>query len=145
MTGACSASAGITGSHVALLLVSAGHVLGGKYLERTAAVASALLLAPTYVSGLADWSPSAERAASPLTPGLVRFLRDAVPARDVVFSDLESSYRIAAAAPVYICNAPPGHVADTKRNRPYVRRAQWRQFKDLLLQIFHHYIIRYHF
>ncbi len=29
---------------------------------------------------------------------------------------------------MYVCNAPPGHVADTKRNRPYVRRAQWRRF-----------------
>ena len=45
-----------------------------------------------------------------------------VPAGAIVYSDPESSYRIAAAAPVYICNAPPGHVADTKRNRPYVRR-----------------------
>ena len=45
-----------------------------------------------------------------------------MPAGDVVYSDLESSYRIAASAPVYVCNAPPGHVADTKRNRPYVRR-----------------------
>ena len=51
-----------------------------------------------------------------------------MPARAVVYSDLESSYRIAAAAPVYVCNAPPGHVADTKRNRPYVRREQWRRF-----------------
>jgi hypothetical protein len=63
-----------------------------------------------------------------LTPGLVDALRTVVPKRDVVFSDLESSYRIAAAAPVYVCNAPPGHVADTKRNRPYVRRDLWRRF-----------------
>lgn len=94
----------------------------------TAALASALVLLPTFISGLADWSPSPERRASPLTPGLVAFLRERVPPGGVVFSDLESSYRIAAAAPVYICNAPPGHVADTKRNRPYVRRAQWRRF-----------------
>ncbi|MCY7303711.1 MAG: hypothetical protein LH654_11910 [Thermoleophilia bacterium] len=94
----------------------------------TAALASALILLPTFVAGLADWSPSSERRASPLTPGLVQFLRGTVPAGDVVYSDLESSYRIAASAPVYICNAPPGHVADTKRNRPYVRRAQWRRF-----------------
>ena len=99
-----------------------------RSLGATAALASALLLLPTFVSGLADWSPSPERRASPLTPGLVQFLRNTVPAGDVVFSDLESSYRIAASAPVYICNAPPGHVADTKRNRPYVRRAQWRRF-----------------
>ena len=51
-----------------------------------------------------------------------------MPAGAVVYSDLESSYRIAAAAPVFVCNAPPGHVADTKRNRPYVRREEWRRF-----------------
>jgi len=96
----------------------------------TAAVASALLLLPTFVHGLSEWSPSAERRPSPLTPGLVDALRKTVSAGDVVFSDLESSYRIAAASPVYICNAPPGHVADTKRNRPYVRREQWRQFNE---------------
>ena len=41
---------------------------------------------------------------------------------DVVYSDLETSYRIAAEAPVYIAAAPPGHVADTEKNRPYERR-----------------------
>jgi hypothetical protein len=39
-----------------------------------------------------------------------------------VFSDLETSYRIAAAAPVYVAAAPPAHVADTEANHPYVRR-----------------------
>ena len=99
-----------------------------RSIEATAAVASALLLLPTFVHGLSEWSASAERRPSPLTPGLVDALRTTVPAGDVVFSDLESSYRIAATAPVYVCNAPPGHVADTNRNRPYVRRAQWRRF-----------------
>ncbi len=101
-----------------------------RSVEATAAVASALLLLPTFVHGLSEWSPSAQRPASPLTRGLVDALRTTVPAGDVVYSDLESSYRIAAAAPVYICNAPPGHVADTKRNHPYVRRAQWRRFNE---------------
>ena len=99
-----------------------------RSVEVTAAVASALLLLPAFVHGLSEWSPSAKRRPSPLTPGLVDALRRTVPAGDIVYSDLESSYRIAAAAPVYICNAPPGHVADTKRNHPYVRRAQWRRF-----------------
>ena len=99
-----------------------------RSVEVTAAVASALLLLPAFVHGLSEWSPSAKRRPSPLTPGLVDALRETVPAGDIVYSDLESSYRIAAAAPVYICNAPPGHVADTKRNHPYVRRAQWRRF-----------------
>jgi hypothetical protein len=41
---------------------------------------------------------------------------------DVVYSDLETSYRIAAFAPVYVAAAPPSHVADTTENRPYERR-----------------------
>ena len=89
-----------------------------------------LLLLPTFVHGFSEWSPSAERPPSPLTPGLVHALRTQVPHGAVVYSDLESSYRIAAFAPVYVCNAPPGHVADTKRNHPYDRRAQWRRFNE---------------
>ena len=57
-----------------------------------------------------------------LTPGLVDALREEVPKRGVVFSDMQTSYRIAAAAPVLIAAAPPEHVADTKQNRPYKRR-----------------------
>jgi hypothetical protein len=45
-----------------------------------------------------------------------------VPKRAVVFSDLETSYRISAYAPVYVASASPAHVADTKANRPYGRR-----------------------
>ena len=114
----------VIGALVALVV----GMLRLRSVGATAVLASALVLLPTFVSGLANWSPSSERRASPLTPGLVQFLRSRVPSGDVVYSDLESSYRIAAAAPVYVCNAPPGHVADTKRNRPYVRRAQWRRF-----------------
>src|SRR5207247_868131 len=52
------------------------------------------------------------------TPGLLTTLRHVIPVAAVVYSDPESSYRIAAFAPVYICVAPPGHVADTKQNEP---------------------------
>ena len=51
-------------------------------------------------------------------------LREDVPEEAVVYSDLETSYRIAAYAPVYVAAAPPGHVADTEANRPYERRAE---------------------
>ena len=115
---------GVAGALVALVL----GMVRSRSVGANAALASALVLLPTFVSGLSDWSPSSERRASPLTPGLVDFLRREVPPGSVVYSDLESSYRIAAAAPVYICNAPPSHVADTKPNRPYVRRARWIRF-----------------
>ncbi len=115
---------GVAGALVALVV----GMRRPRSVGATAALSSALVLLPTFVSGLSDWSPSPERRASPLTPGLVDFLRREVPPGAVVYADLESSYRIAAAAPVYLCNAPPSHVADTKRNRPYVRRARWLRF-----------------
>jgi hypothetical protein len=46
----------------------------------------------------------------------------------VVFSDPETSFRLAAFAPVYIASAPPGHVADTDKNRPYERARAARRF-----------------
>ena len=47
-----------------------------RSLETTAALASALLLLPTFVYGLSHWSPSPARTASPLTPGLVDVAAD---------------------------------------------------------------------
>jgi hypothetical protein len=96
--------------------------------ERNAGLASALLLLPVVVHGLANWSPSPARAASPLSPGLVAALRDRVPVGATVYADPEASYRIAAFAPVRICVAPPGHVADIERNRPRQRVREFRRF-----------------
>jgi hypothetical protein len=86
------------------------------------ALAAALFVLPVGVHAAWNWSPSAERTPSPLTPGLVAALRESVPEGDIVYSDLETSYRIAASAPVYIAAAPPSHVADTEENDPYARR-----------------------
>ncbi len=97
-------------------------------LERPAGLAAALFLLPVVVYGLWHWSPNEARRPNPLTPGLVEVLRDQVPAGDVVWGDLETSYRIAAAAPVYVAVAPPGHVADTVENRPFARREDFREF-----------------
>jgi hypothetical protein len=55
-------------------------------------------------------------------------VRNDVPAGAVVYSDPETSFRLAAFAPVYIAVAPPGHVADTKKNRPYARAKDARRF-----------------
>jgi len=105
-----------------------GLVWRERVVERPAGLAAALFLLPVVVSGLWHWSPSEARTPSPLTPGLVAALRDDLPTEAVVYSDPETSYRIAAAAPVYIAVAPPGHVADTKDNRPYERRDDARVF-----------------
>jgi hypothetical protein len=90
--------------------------------ERAPALAAALFVLPVAVHGFANWSPRERTDAGALTPGLVGALRTKVAKRAVVFSDLETSYRIAATAPVYVAAAPPAHVADTTTNRPYVRR-----------------------
>ena len=99
-------------------------------LERTslAGWAAALFVLPIGIHAAANWNPSDARAASPLTPGLVEALREDVRRGDVVYSDPETSYEIAARVPVYIAVAPPGHVADTEKNRPYERRDEALRF-----------------
>jgi hypothetical protein len=87
-----------------------------------AGLAAGLFVLPVAIHGFANWDAPSKHDADALTPGLVRFLRHDVPKRSVVYADLETSYRIGAYAPVYIANAPPTHVADTKANRPGARR-----------------------
>ncbi len=86
----------------------------------TAAVALCLV-APVGLAGIA-YLKQDEPDRFRLTPGLVAALRTDVRPRDVVFSDLETSYRIAGYAPVYVSAAPPAHVANTKENNPMERR-----------------------
>lgn len=97
-------------------------------LERTAALASALVLLPTYVHGLTHWSPSEARAPNPLSSGLIAAVRDEVPVGAVVYSSPEASYRLGALAPIRVCVNPPGHVADTVENRPRERVEEFRRF-----------------
>ena len=97
-------------------------------LERTAALAAALLLLPTYAHGLSNWSPSEARAASPLSDGLAAAVRAAVADGETVYADPEASYRLGAVAPIRVCVNPPGHVADTVDNRPRERVREFRRF-----------------
>jgi hypothetical protein len=99
-------------------------------LDRVGAISAAtaaLAVLPVVLHGFTHWDerPAPENG---LTAGLVEALRDRVPEKAVVFSDDQTSYAIAAFAPVYVANALPGHVADTKANRPYARRADARAF-----------------
>jgi hypothetical protein len=96
--------------------------------EFAAGIAAALFLLPVVVVGLARWTPTPSPPASALSPGLVEFVRATIPQRSVVYSDQDTSYRLAAFAPVYIAVAPPGHVADTEENRPYERAEDARTF-----------------
>jgi hypothetical protein len=91
-------------------------------------VAAAMFLLPVIAIGLARWDPVSAPSAGALTPGLVEAVRTRVPNGAVVYSDQETSYRLAASAPVYIAVAPPGNVADTEANRPYERAADARTF-----------------
>ena len=97
-------------------------------VEDAAGLAAAFFLIPVVAVGLAKWSPVATPPLALLSPGIVEAVREKVPERAVVYSDQETSYRIAAYAPVYVAVAPPGHVADTMDNRPYERARDARRF-----------------
>ena len=97
-------------------------------LEMGAALASAAFLLPVIGGGLLDLRATPLPQIATLSGGLVSAVRSDVPAGAVVFSDPETSFRLAAFAPVYIASAPPGHVADTEKNRPYERARDARRF-----------------
>jgi hypothetical protein len=113
-----------------LVAVAVGLALKRRIEARTwvVGVAAALFCIPVGVHGFEHWTPAAREDPHALTPGLLRALRSDVSKRAVVFSDLETSYRIAAYAPVYVAAAPPAHVADTPANRPYSRRLSVNRF-----------------
>lgn len=101
-----------------------------------AALAATLFVLPVAVHGFRNWTPAGGEGADRLSPGLVQALRTKVPKGDIVWSEPQTSYSIAAWAPVYIAVAPPGHVADTRANRPYDRYADaaaFRQSGDLAI------------
>lgn len=101
----------------------------------TAALATVLFVIPLAVSAFSSWSRPPAKAFA-LTPGLIRYLQRDVPARAVVFGDLETSYRAVAFAPVYAVAVPPSHVANTKPNRVSERkRAVLRFFRTTNLRI----------
>jgi hypothetical protein len=117
------------GGAAALVL---GLVLPRRYtgLDCPGAIATAtaaLAVLPVVLHGFTHWDERPGPAGG-LTPGLVSALRERVPEKAVVFSDDRTSYAVAALAPVYVANALPGHVADTKANRPYERRADAQAF-----------------
>jgi hypothetical protein len=115
----------VVGGVVALVV---GVVRRRPALEAPASLAAAAFLIPVFGGGLLDWNTPAPPEIATLTPGLVAAVREEVEPGTVVFSDSETSFRLAAFAPVFISAAPPGHVADTKENRPYERASDARRF-----------------
>lgn len=81
-----------------------------------APLAALLFVTPVAVHGFAHWSPRDASHRYDLTPGLVEALRG-LPRGEIVYADAETSYRIAAYAPLYVAVSPPFHVADTRGNR----------------------------
>ena len=82
----------------------------------TTALAVSLFVLPVTVHGFSHWSPQTPRDRNALTPGLIRFLQDDVPARSVVLADMGTSYRATGFAPVYVVAVPPTHAANTHPN-----------------------------
>jgi len=114
----------VIGGLVALVV---GLVRRGPPLESAAGLAAALFLLPVIAVGLWNWS-SPDEPGGALSLGLVEAVRGEVPKKAIVYSDQDTSYRLAALAPVYVAVAPPGHVADTEANRPHERVDDARRF-----------------
>lgn len=122
----------------AAVALGVGFLVRGDRDARGPLVALALVLfaIPVALHGIRHWSPTETHDPNALTSGLLAALRHDVPKRSIVFSDLETSYRISAYAPVYVASAPPAHVANTRANFPYARRlATLRYFRtgDILI------------
>jgi hypothetical protein len=118
----------VAGGVAAIVLALLRRVDARESPAWLAAAAAALFVLPIAVAGFADWGVDERLAGKQLSPGLVAALRERVPERSVVLSDVETSYRVAAFAPVYVAAAPPAHVADTDDNRPYERARDMRRF-----------------
>jgi hypothetical protein len=111
----------LVGGIVALVLALAlrRQPLPERWGLGTAAVV--LFSVPVVIHGIWHWTPAQTSDPYGLSPRLVQSLRTKVPKGAIVIAPVNTSYRVAAAAPVYIVAAPPTHVADTKANLPYVR------------------------
>ncbi len=86
------------------------------------ALAALLFVLPVAVHGFRHWTPLNRTDAQALSPELLAEAQQ-LPVGAVVIADPETSYRIAAAAPVYVVAAPVAHVANTKANDPAARVA----------------------
>jgi hypothetical protein len=88
--------------------------------ERVAALAVAAFAIPVVVHGFSHWTRLGSGSGA-LTRGLIKTFRADAKPKDVLFADPETGYLLAAYAPVYLADAPFGHVAVTKKNRPKQR------------------------
>ena len=87
----------------------------------TTALAALIFVIPVAVNGFSHWTPRVTRGTE-LTPGLIRYLQRNIPARSVVFADMETGYEAIAFAPIYAVAVPPTHVARTSPNQVWTRK-----------------------
>lgn len=90
---------------------------------RVAALAAALFVLPVAVHGFRHWTPVVTRDPYPLSAAIRRELKQ-VPPQAVIIAPPQTSYRLLAAAPVYVVAAPIVHVANTRANMPKLRLKQ---------------------
>ncbi|HKA26319.1 MAG TPA: hypothetical protein VKD88_03040 [Gaiellaceae bacterium] len=88
--------------------------------EALAAAAVAVFAIPVAVHGFSHWTRVGSGSGA-LTRGLIKAVREDTKPKDVLFADPETGYLLAAYAPIYLADAPYGHVAVTKKNRPRER------------------------
>jgi hypothetical protein len=94
----------------------------------TAALAVLFFVLPVAAHGFSHWTPATTHDRDALTAGLIRFLRQDVAPRSVVFADPATSYRATAFAPVYVVAVPPNRAANTPANELVERRRAVRRF-----------------
>ena len=111
---------------LALALVLRRRDLTENHLLGAAAMVCFAL--PVLVHGARHWSPRVTSDPLALSPRLTRELRSRVPKGAVVLAPVEQSYRVVAAAPVYVVAIPVEHVADTIANDPRGRVAAVRHW-----------------
>jgi hypothetical protein len=85
-----------------------------------AGLAVVVFAVPVAVDGFSHWTRAGSGSGA-LTRGLIAAVRTETRSKDVLFADPETGYLLAAYAPLYLANAPFGHVAVTKKNRPRAR------------------------
>ena len=112
----------------AVVALGVGLVRRRAPLEASAAMAAVLFLTPVFLVGVLNWDRRPTAPDATLSSGLVAAMREEVPIGSIVYSDADTSFRLAAYAPVLIAVAPPGHVADSEENRPYERARDARLF-----------------
>jgi hypothetical protein len=95
----------------------------GKRTDRhqwVAAATAAAFAVPVGVHGFSLWTRVGSGSGA-LTRGVIKAVRADTKPKDVLFADPETGYLLGAYAPIYLADAPYGHVADTKKNRPKQR------------------------